>query len=110
MSLFGLDKSFARAFDLIICDTDRTKNVSELTREEITLVELKTTQKKLLGNPTGFFFGATQNEFALAAKLGDKYKFCFVSLHADSLSYKLLTLIELEKLIRTKRTQFQINL
>ena len=74
------------------------------------LVELKTTRKYLPESPKGFFFGATENEFKLAAELGDRYHFCFVCLHPDSLGYSLLGLSELEPMIRTKRTQYQINL
>ena len=33
--------------------------------EVINFIELKSTQKKLLNNPSKFFFGATQNEFDL---------------------------------------------
>ena len=55
-------------------------------------------------NPKGFFFGATENEFNLAKRLGDGY------IHKDSLSHALLTLTELEKIIKTKRIQFQINI
>jgi hypothetical protein len=73
-------------------------------------VELKTTKKKLPNLPKGFFFGATQSEFEIAEKLGDKYKFCFVSLHEETKGYVLITLEKLNKIIRTKRIQFQINL
>ena len=110
LSLLGLDKSFTRAFDLVLRKDGGVKGVLEMTKDEIILVELKTTQKNLPDNPKGFFFGATENEFKLARKLDNKYKFCFVSLHPESLSYKLLTLSELEPLIRTNRTQYQINL
>jgi hypothetical protein len=109
MECFRLDKSFTRAFDLIL-RSDNLVNISQLTFDDITLVELKTTKKKLPNNPQGFFFGATENEFKLARTLGEKYKFCFVSLHPESMSYVLLSLTELEKLIRTNRTQYQINL
>lgn len=77
---------------------------------EIILVELKTTKKKLENNPRGFFFGATENEFNLAKKFEDKFRFCFVSLHPDSKGFELLTLSEMNKLIKTKRVQYQINL
>ncbi len=52
----------------------------------------------------------SEKEFRVAAKLGSQYKFCFVSLHNDSRNFALLSLSELEPLIKTKRTQFQINL
>ena len=108
----GVSPALARAFDLLIVEDPivgesgfATANVNS-----ITLVELKTTRKRLPTLPDGFFFGATQNEFDLAAQLGDRYRFCFVSLHPESMGYCLLTLAELEPRIRTKRTQYQINL
>ena len=110
MELFGLGKSFSRAFDLVLVKEGSSKNLLELTADDMTLIELKTTQKKLPELPRGFFFGATENEFKLARQLGDKYKFCFISLHPESPKLELLTLSELEPLIRTNRTQYQINL
>lgn len=112
LSELGLPTAFSRAFDLIrVADPVKTENeISVESIEEITLVELKTTRKRLPQLPQGFFFGATQNEFDLAEALGDRYKFCFVCLHPETLGYQLLTLAELEPLIRTKRTQYQINL
>jgi hypothetical protein len=108
----GLPQTFSRAFDLVRVsepfDTDSGLSVDEI--DSITLVELKTTKKYLPELPKGFFFGATHNEFDLARQLGDRYNFCFVCLHPESLGYRLLTLAELEPLIRTKRTQYQINL
>ena len=109
MQLFGLNKSFARAFDLIMWRTE-PKPFAEATRDDMVLVELKTSKKFLPGNPAGFFFGATENEFALARTLGESYCFCFVSLHEGSRSISTMTLAELEALIKTKRTQYQINL
>lgn len=111
MELFSIDKRFSRAFDLVYVNTITQGNsITIENKDHLTLIELKTTKKCLPNNPRGFFFGATKNEFDLAKQLGDKYKFCFVSLHEDSLSSALLTLEELEKLIRAKRIQYQINL
>ena len=112
VEVLGLDKKYSRAFDLFILPGYQN-NEQEITVDDvnkITLIELKTTQKYLPNNPKGFFFGATQNEFDLAEKLGEQYKFCFVSLHNNSLSHSLLSLDELNKLIVNKRTQYQINL
>lgn len=112
MNVLELDSSFARAFDLVYYEG--AKKVEELDdndiKDSIVLVELKTTKKKLPNNPQGFFFGATENEFNLARKIDKQYKFCFVSLHEGSPSYRLLDIHELEKLIKTKRIQYQINL
>lgn len=109
MKKLSIDKKYSRAFDLIHLTNNET-DLSKQKNEDITLIELKTTKKKLENNPKGFFFGATQNEFDLAKKFKDKYKFCFVSLHPESLSHSLLTLKELELQIKTKRIQYQINL
>ncbi len=112
LALMGLPASFSRAFDLVFV-ADHSGSESEIAVQNVdavTLVELKTTRKYLPESPRGFFFGATENEFKLAAELGDRYRFCFVSLHPDSLGYTLLRLSELEQLIKTKRTQYQINL
>jgi len=111
MKLFGIEKKFSRAFDLVYIQNIKPNNtISIQNKNEIIFIELKTTKKYLPNNPKGFFFGATENEFNLAKKLGDSYKFCFISLHKDSLSHAILTLTELEKIIKTKRIQFQINI
>jgi len=112
MGLFHLDKGFARAFDLVIIEghSGNEEEIELTNPKKITLVELKTTKKKLPHFPRGFFFGATKNEFDLAKKLGGRYKFCFVSLHPESAAYTLLSLSEIESLIKTKRIQYQINL
>jgi hypothetical protein len=112
MELLSIDKKYARAFDLILIQGHTNlEEIIELKRtDDIVLIELKTTKKKLINLPLGFFFGATESEFALATKLGENYKFCFVSLHPESLSYKLLSLDELNAIVKTKRIQYQINL
>jgi hypothetical protein len=112
MELIGIDKRFSRSFDLILIPgkTNLSSIINLEKTDDIILVELKTTKKKLINLPSGFFFGATQNEFDLASILGDKYVFCFVSLHSESKGYKMLSLFELNKIIKTKRIQFQINL
>lgn len=107
-----LDAKFARAFDMVLVEgevaADSELRVADISR--IKLVELKTTRKRLSDLPRGFFFGATKNEFDLAAKLGDRFQFCFVCLHPETLGHRMLTLNELRPLIRTQRTQYQINL
>jgi hypothetical protein len=112
MEMLGIDRKFSRAFDLVLIPG--FTNLNEVIRlnktEQITLIELKTTKKKLENLPTGFFFGATESEFTLARQLGENYQFCFVSIHEETKKYVLLTLNELNKIIKTKRIQFQINL
>jgi hypothetical protein len=112
LGMLGVSAGLSRAFDLVWTE-DHVAGESGLAVADIdrvTLVELKTTQKHLPQLPKGFFFGATQNEFDLAEALGDRFRFCFVCLHPESLGFCLLTLTELSALIRTKRTQYQINL
>ena len=114
LEMLGLPRTYARAFDMIYIPryTGRiaTEEVIKTHLDEIFLVELKTTRKHLPENPKGFFFGATQNEFDFGEKLGDKYRFCFVCLHPESRSYAMLSVPELEAIMRTKRIQYQINL
>jgi hypothetical protein len=112
LELFKIDPKYARAFDLIIIPghTNLEEVIHLESLENVTFVELKTTKKKLPNLPKGFFFGATQSEFDVAKLLGDKYLFCFVSLHPESMKYALISLEELNKIIRTKRIQYQINL
>jgi len=108
---FGLGDKYIRAFDLVLLRKKvKPGDIIDWNKNNITLIELKTTKKKLPNNPRGFFFGATYSEYDVARKLGNKYKFCFVCLHEDSKSYKLLTLEEMELLIKNKRRQYQINL
>ena len=81
----------------------------------IILVEMKTTKKPIKDSSlAGFFFGATQREYDLAAKLGDKFRFAFVVLNSNNIYNKpfavLLTLQELEIRTRSKRIQYQVNL
>lgn len=86
------------------------KDYIETHLDEILFIELKTTKKFLPENPKGFFFGATENEFNFGKLLGERFRFCFVCLNKNSPSYVMLTIQELEKIIKNKRIQFQINL
>lgn len=76
LKALDLDNKFIRSFDLIKVNnrdiTDGKLLINDIN--EITLIELKTTQKKLVNFPRGFFFSATENEFALAKRLGDQYQ------------------------------------
>jgi hypothetical protein len=108
----GIGRSFSRAFDLVRLP-EESRNSPEMAIadvDELVLVELKTTRKRLPELPKGFFFGATENEFELARRLGDRFRFCFVCLHPETPGSCLLTLGELEARIRTRRIQYQINL
>lgn len=106
--------NYLQSFDLIYIPRMRgihfQQGFIETHFDEMIFIELKTTKKYLPENPKGFFFGATENEFNFGKLLGDKFRFCFVCLNERSPSFALLTIKELEKIIRNKRVQYQINL
>lgn len=114
LELLDQPKNFSRSFDMVLvpkfADSVLSIEAIETHIDEITLVELKCTRAFLPNNPKGFFFGATQNEFEFGELLGDKYRFCFVCLNPNSRSYAMLSVPELEAIMRTKRIQYQINL
>lgn len=110
----NIPHNFLQSFDMVYIPKLKgiqfKKDYIETHLDEILFVELKTTKKYLPDNPKGFFFGATENEFNFGKLLGDRFRFCFVCLNEKSPSYSLLTLEELEKIIRNRRIQYQINL
>jgi hypothetical protein len=114
LELLDQPKNFSRSFDMILISRLAGSPLSfdtiETHIDEVTLIELKCTRALLPNNPKGFFFGATQNEFDFGERLGDKFRFCFVSLNPQSLSHALLSVPDLEQIIRTRRIQYQINL
>lgn len=114
LDLLQIEHRFLQSFDMIYIPDLVGKEINgdeiETYLEDMVLVELKTTKKYLPNNPKGFFFGATENEFNFGEILGEKFRFCFVSLHEKGSSYVLLTIEELELIIRNKRIQYQINL
>lgn len=114
LDLLGIEHRFLQSFDLVYVPELLGKAIPtdfiQTYLEDIILVELKTTKKYLPENPKGFFFGATENEFNFGKILGDRFRFCFVSLNEKGSSYTLLTIDELESKIRNKRIQYQINL
>ena len=110
LELLGQPKNFSRSFDMVqiprLAGAELSLDTIETHIGELTLIELKCTRAFLPHNPKGFFFGATQNEFDFGERLGDKFRFCFVSLNSESLSHALLSVPELEKIIRTRRIQY----
>lgn len=114
LELLEMPSKYVRAFDMVFIPRFEGQTLTEQFIEthigEIILIELKVTKKYLPENPKGFFFGATQNEFDFGSLLGDKFRFCFVSLHERGSSHVLLTIAELEAIIRNRRIQYQINL
>lgn len=114
LDLLKIEHRFLQAFDLIYVP-EMVGNIADTGfiqtyLEDIILVELKTTKKYLPENPKGFFFGATENEFNFGKILGDRFRFCFVSINEKGSSYALQTLEELEARIKNRRIQYQINL
>jgi hypothetical protein len=114
LELLNQPKNFARSFDMVripkLAGTELSLETIQTHIDEVTLIELKCTRAFLPNNPKGFFFGATQNEFDFGERLGEKFRFCFVCLNPESLSHALLSVPELEQIIRTRRIQYQINL
>lgn len=110
----NISHNFLQSFDMVYIPKLKgikfEKDYIETRLDEILFIELKTTKKYLPDNPRGFFFGATENEFNFGKLLGERFRFCFVCLNEKSPSYAMLTIEELEKIIRNKRIQFQINL
>lgn len=107
-----------QSFDAIMLpQAEETIDVSSLPRhlDQLVLVEMKTTKKAIKdARLAGYFFGATEREYELAARLGDRFRFAFVVLNSANVYRKpfavLLTLPELERRTRAKRIQFQVNL
>jgi len=114
LDLLKIEHRFLQAFDLIYVPEMVGKKVNtnflQTYLEDIILIELKTTKKYLPENPKGFFFGATENEFNFGKTLGDRFRFCFVSMNEKGSSFSLQTIEELEARIKNKRIQYQINL
>lgn len=114
LDLLEIEHRYLQAFDMIyipsLVNVEINSESIETYLEDIILIELKTTKKYLPENPKGFFFGATENEFNFGKILGDKFRFCFVSINEKSSSYSLQTLEELEVKIKNRRIQYQINL
>ena len=114
LDLLNIEHRYLQSFDLIYLPDYKGKQVDspflKTYLEDIIFVELKTTKKYLPQNPKGFFFGATENEFNFGKLLGDRFLFCFVTLNEKAPSFVLLTIDELDKKIRNKRIQYQINL
>jgi hypothetical protein len=78
------------------------------------LVEMKSTRKAIKdANLNGFFFGATEREYDMAAAMGERYLFAFIVLNSANVYGQpfavLLTLAEVAQRTRAKRTQFQVN-
>lgn len=110
----NIPHSYLQSFDMVYIP--KMKGVVfeaefiETHLDELIFVELKTTKKYLPENPKGFFFGATEKEFNFGKLIGERFRFCLVCLNEKSPSYVMLTLEELDKIVKIKRIQYQINL
>jgi hypothetical protein len=81
---------------------------------DLRLVEMKTTRKPIRNaSLNGFFFGATEREYDMARTLGEQYLFAFIVLNPANEYGRafavLLTLDEVERRTRKRRTQYQVN-
>jgi len=82
--------------------------------DALTLIEMKTTLKPIKDAAlNGFFFGATEREYTMAAALRNRYRFAFVVLNDNNVYGApfavLLTLDEVEERTRARRIQYQVN-
>ena len=77
-----------RSFDLVMTDIPVEAITSDTIPklvDMIRLVELKTTRKAIRDEHLGgFFYGATENEYRLAARLGERFLFAFVVLNSQN--------------------------
>ena len=114
LDLLKIERRYLQSFDLIYVPEMIGKTINsdflKTYLEDIIFVELKTTKKYLPENSKGFFFGAIENEFNFGIVLKDKFLFCFVTLNEKAPSFVLLSIEELDEIIRNKRIQYQINL
>jgi hypothetical protein len=118
LELIGTTAAFGhQTFDLVMTPAPTapiTVETVDAAFDELTLVEMKTTKGKVADQALrGFFFGATEREYAMAKALGDRYCFAFVILNDNNVFKRpfavLLTLEEVEARTRQKRVQYQVN-
>jgi hypothetical protein len=118
LELIGTSGAYGiQTFDLVMTP----EPVEPITPESVdkhfptmTLVEMKTTKGAVMDHALrGFFFGATEREYAMAKALGPRYCFAFVVLNETNVYGRpfavLLTLDEVEARTRMRRIQYQVN-
>jgi hypothetical protein len=118
LEAFGVAEYSNRAFDAIMTRIPSPPVTLESVESRISdlhIIEMKTTRKVIADRSLGgYWFGATEREFELAARLPGHHLFAFVVLSPVNVYgrpfFVLLTLAQLEKRILGKRIQFQINL
>jgi hypothetical protein len=118
LELIGTTGAFGtQTFDLVMTPSPAppiTPGTVDELFPTLTLVEMKTTKGAVADQALrGFFFGATEREYAMAQALGSRYCFAFVVLNETNIFGKpfavLLTLEEVEQRTRTRRVQYQVN-
>jgi hypothetical protein len=118
LELINIPGAFGtQTFDLVMTTAPAPPITHENVDEyfpTLTLVEMKTTKGAVTDQALrGFFFGATEREYAMAKALGPRYCFAFVVLNETNTFGKpfavLLSLEEVEQRTRTRRVQFQVN-
>ncbi len=105
---FDFPARYIRSFDLIQIKVNSFNEIKIL--DDVVFFEVKVTAKYLPNFPEGFFFGMTQNEDQLLQSYEGVFKICLVSINEKKCNYIILTHSELQKLIKVKRVQYQINL
>lgn len=118
LELIGKSTSYGhQTFDAIMAPPETPPiDATNVDRyfDDVRLVEMKSTRKPIRdAGLSGFFFGATEREYAMAKALGDRYLFAFIVLNNEN-DYGhpfavLLTLAEVEGRTRAKRVQYQVN-
>lgn len=108
----------ARSFDAVYSDQPLPKltvgNVGEHI-DRLHIVEMKTTEAPITDSSlASFFFGATEREYALARRLGDRFRFAFVVMNNANVYgrpfARLVTHEQLESMTLRKRIQYQVDL
>jgi hypothetical protein len=118
LDLIGTSTSYGiQTFDAIMTPPETpalTADNIDRYVDGIRMVEMKSTRKPIKNaGLSGFFFGATEREYAMAQALGDRYLFAFIVLN-DNNEYGhpfavLLTLAEVKLRTRSQRIQYQVN-
>ena len=118
LELIGKSEAFGtQTFDAVMTPTTEpliTVENADGLFPELRLIEMKTTRKPIQnGSLNGFFFGATEREYDMARALGERYLFAFIVLNSANEYARpfavLLTLDEVERRTRKRRTQYQVN-
>lgn len=121
LDLLGVDRSQGygpKSFDLVMTSSPveplDDSNVDRFI-DDLSLIELKTTKGAIKNERLGgFFFGVTENEYRLAAKLGNRFLFGFVVVNVlndfGSPFAVLRTLEQVKAQTHRQRTQFQVDL